>query len=496
MNGRWAPIFIASSMIGVTACATGILGRQQREALRISRPDSAENRAHPTGERRTGRITVEVRPIGPGDHQSSKESEVSRGTAMDAEYSEALSILKEDAFFGVSHSGEWLPYLSMPGILQSEALHSDAKDERVVSVGILPEEGSALAHEVVGVSLDRRKVYRFSGGAPLGVMATPQLCGPRSARQQVVPRGTEGRANVVVRRGDEVLWSFLVIRPSVSAGSWGSGIEVQEVHYKGKKVLSRAQTPILSVLYEENACGPFRDWQYSEGAYEARGELIAPGILQAAEPARTIFDTNQDRGSFRGVAIFTEGQETILVSELESGWYRYKSEFRFHEDGSFRPVWGFAGVHSSCTCNPHTHHGYFRLDFDLGDSQKNQAQVLKGTQWIPIHTEMKFRRGGDYSQWRVIDVASGSGYVLMPGAADGQADRYGRGDLWILRFNRGELDDTDVYSGTSANIDAFLNRQSVSVADVVLWYGFHLEHRSDNINASENKELGPVIRPF
>ena len=65
---------------------------------------------------------------------------------------------------------------------------------------------------------------------------------------------------------------------------------------------------------------------------------MAPGFRLCPSPAKTIIESGTDAGNFRGVAIFVQGQEVVLVSELAAGWYRYISAWRFHADGTIRPV--------------------------------------------------------------------------------------------------------------------------------------------------------------
>ena len=45
-----------------------------------------------------------------------------------------------------------------------------------------------------------------------------------------------------------------------------------------KKVLRRANVPILNVKYDDDACGPYRDWQYQEGMIEANGNDVGAGF--------------------------------------------------------------------------------------------------------------------------------------------------------------------------------------------------------------------------
>ena len=38
-----------------------------------------------------------------------------------------------------------------------------------------------------------------------------------------------------------------------------------------------------------------------------------------------MLDTGSDTGNSLGVAIYVKGQQVVLVSEMEAGWYRYVS---------------------------------------------------------------------------------------------------------------------------------------------------------------------------
>ena len=82
-----------------------------------------------------------------------------------------------------------------------------------------------------------------------------------------------------------MLWRFLVVRPSASSGMRSSGVEVRFVDYLGKRVLYRGHVPILNVLYDNNVCGPYRDWQWQEGMFEAKGANPVPGFRLCANPA-------------------------------------------------------------------------------------------------------------------------------------------------------------------------------------------------------------------
>src|SRR5207247_1395302 len=147
-----------------------------------------------------------------------------------------------------------------------------------------------------------------------------------------------------------VLWKFLAVRPAASSGTRSSGVELRYVDYRGKRVLYRAHVPILNVHYDNNACGPYRDWQWQEGMIQANGVDVAPGFRLCNAPATTILDTGSDAGNFLGVGIYVQGQEVVLVSELEAVWYRYISDWRLDRNGTMRPRFGFSAItHQSST---------------------------------------------------------------------------------------------------------------------------------------------------
>ena len=353
----------------------------------------------------------------------------------------------------------------------------------------------------------RREVILYETGAPPFSTASDQICEPPpDANQPTARRGILGQSKVRVLQGDTELWSFLAVRPAASTGIVGSGIELRDVLYRGKKVLSRAHVPILNVRYENDVCGPYRDWQWQEGRIEAIGTDIAPGFRMCSTPARTILDTGSDTGNYLGVAIYVDGEEIVLVSEMEAGWYRYISEWRLHNNGTIRPRFGFSAVANSCTCNPHNHHVYWRFDFDIRTEGNNFVQEIneKPSTGTSIFRTMNYeiRRSRDSfhnRQWLISNKSTGEGYTLIPGKNDGSADSFGVGDVWLLRYHSNELDDgqgftTDV-NKAKANLDKFLaTKENINGQDIVVWYAAHFLH--DETSGEEVSHiLGPELKP-
>ncbi|MDQ4048994.1 MAG: hypothetical protein M3131_06400 [Actinomycetota bacterium] len=343
------------------------------------------------------------------------------------EFDRAAAVIGRDKELGPAlREGRLRTYPPMPPLVADD--EAGGGHRRVVAVGLLPADGKR-GHEIAGVDIARRSVVRLPGGAPSTALATEQACGRPDARQATSGRGyVPGQAWVTVSKGGTVLWRFLAVRPAASSGTNGSGVELRYVDYKGKRVLHRAHVPLLNVRYDNDACGPYLDWQKEEGMIQAQGVDVAPGFRLCPSPAQTALDTGDDAGSFLGVAIYVQGQEVVLVSEMEAGWYRYVSEWRLHANGNIQPRFGFGAVSHTCVCNVHHHHAYWRLDFDIrtaGDNivrEFNDPPLLGKSKWHTIRFENhRPRNPARKRRWRVQHRDTGEAYEIIPGSEDGVA---------------------------------------------------------------------------
>jgi hypothetical protein len=421
----------------------------------------------------------------------------------DEEFEAAVEMLANQSEYGAAiRAGDLLPYRPMPPLVQTET--PDGRVERTVGVGLVSPAPRGL-HRFVGVNMIRREViHRFEGAAH----ESHDECGPPPASGCPFS-GSSGRVHVIVSQGGTTLWTFDAIRPAASSGTNGSGIELRSVRYRGKQVLYQAHVPILNVEYFQDGigagCGPtYRDWQNSETCFQANGSDVIPGFRLCPAPAQTIIESGSDGGNFRGVAIFVQGQEAVLVSELQAGWYRYISQWRFHANGTIRPRFGFSAANNPCTCKDHHHHVYWRLDFDIRTAgnnvieEYNNPPLVGGSNW---HTKRyEIRRPRDASRnrhWRVRNLSTDEGYLLMPGANDGTRDAYGVGDAWIVRYRgSSEYDDGQGFTTdpalSRANIDRFVNGEVVEDRDVVMWYAAHFRHSPGHGGAYVGPDLKPV----
>ena len=269
------------------------------------------------------------------------------------EFEEAVRILcqKEPSVSEAIRNKILKPYRPMPPLYIKATPDGDV--ERTLCVGLKPTDAdntsssngrSIQRHEIVAVNMIQESVAKFDNRAPENPRAEESLCGAPDAGQPTANRGTLGGAKVKVTQGNTLLWDFVVTRPSASSGTNGSGIELQFVNYRGKRVLRRANVPILNVKYDDDACGPYRDWQFQESMIQANGNDVTAGFRLCPTPAKTILDSGNDQGNFLGVAVYVDAaqEEVVLVSEMEAGWYRYISEWRLHVNGTIKPRFGFA----------------------------------------------------------------------------------------------------------------------------------------------------------
>lgn len=414
-----------------------------------------------------------------------------------AEYDAAVEIIGRDPELGPAlKSGGLTPYRSMPPVISADS--PVGKVNRTVSVGLMPK-GIKYENQIVGVDLIAKKVVRFPNNTPPAAVSSPAVCGLPGAGQGTTSRGTAGQFNVIISRDGVEIWNLTVVRPSASSGLRCSAVELRNVNFRGKRLLTRAHAPILNVQYNGNACGPYRDWQYDEGMFSAVGTDVAPGIRMCTSAPQTILESGVDSGNFRGVAVYDNKEEVTLVSELEASWYRYISRWTLTDTGVIKPRFGFGAAINGCVCNIHTHHVYWRFDFDINTAANNVVfNNLNGGSDL-IKTETMQPRVDRLNQtWTIANTVTNESVLLRPGPWDGNYDKYGRGDIWVLAGHApSELDDgVNCTTGggscvTQVNLTPFMNGESTNGADIVVWYGAHFNHISGNVACGTS--AGPDI---
>lgn len=403
------------------------------------------------------------------------------------EFGEAVNLMlaEDPAIRDAYGRGEIEFFRAMPPLVPTEDGH------RILSVGVRPIDAPEPDDEIVGADLTAEAIYHYAEKAPPTARVGALVCNPApSAWQSTTRRGTPGYVHIVLRdkRTRQPVWDLFAVRPSASSGNYGSGLELLEVEYQGKKVLAQAHVPILNVEYEGGTCGPYRDWQYEEDSFrrpvDGSGAVVgfeaAPGFwfARSSTPGLTLRETGSDQGDWNGVVGTLDQNGFILISELTAGWYRYMSEFRFFPDGTLVGAFGFDAVQNGCTCQRHNHHAYWRLDFDFGDTEYEEFRDSTG--WVPITEEQSsLKDPADNTHWRAIDRATGDSWLLTPQPDEDLADAYSGPDAYFLAYDPGEVDDSgrDWRTwGTRAALADFVDGESLVGTDTVMWYSAHFLH--------------------
>ena len=363
------------------------------------------------------------------------------------------------------------------------------RGRREINVGIAqPDAPGAAAlprNEIVSVHIPSAEIRRHPGGAPETAKATAAVCGP-APQTACPPAQACGNPVQIDWPSANPIWSLKVRHPYCTRSTQldATGIELQDVTYRGKLVLRRAELPVLNVEYQADVCGPFRDWLWEEDCFQAVGTDVAPGLRVTSGTApQTFCETGADQGNFRGVAIHDEGSSLWLVTEAEAGWYRYLMQWRFHADGTIEPIFAFGGVENSCTCAIHTHHAYWRFEFAVDGVSGDPATGIATAAWqrpgmpgstVPIASEGSFVRSTSdpENDWlRIANPQTGTAWVLMPAASDGsaQGDSYAKRDVWALAEHSTEINDPQ--TDTSIAIDPWINGEALGTTRrLVLWY--------------------------
>jgi hypothetical protein len=417
----------------------------------------------------------------------------------------AEELLRADERFAhLTERADVIIYQPMPPL--ADLTRPDGTVARRPTLGIYDPEGSPR-HRIVAVDLAASLI----DWEPAGVdVPSDSDCEDHLPARVDSFTDSGGRPQVRVRvfRDGVELWNLIVVRPRYSnpqTNDKGSGVELQAVHYLGRRLLFQAHVPILNVLYDDGTS--YRDWQNAETFFMANGtDPVGPGWRLCTEPPATILESATDVGNFQGVAFWYEDGVLRIVSELQAGWYRYVSDWRLEDNGVIRPRFGFAGTRNPRTCMRHQHHAYWRFDFDIEDSANDVVEelgpfVLGRRRWFAITQETSRKRNLFSREWRVRDKHSDRGYRILSGIADGTADEYGVADLWFLHYNPNELADDVVAIGgpeaaTKIRIDSFLNGESIDGADVVVWYAGHFLHDEMAPGPHLAHIVGPELRPM
>ena len=309
------------------------------------------------------------------------------------------------------------------------------------------------------------------------------------------------------------VWEFDFYRPGNTSLPDGTGLEVRNVRYLGRKVFERASVPVLNVEYDAGGCGCYRDWQDQESPYLATAvaggtsntyylDAVAGSVITNCERSTT--GPVSDQGTFRGVAVEDYGTELVLTGHATAGWYRYRVKWHFYTDGRIWPEYSFASAPNSCTSRPRRHHAYWRFDFDLEGTPSNDVvtETSMANVVTTLSTEARRNWGSGtlgnvtrtVREWAVTDATTSAGFTVTPSTADLllPVDAFSKADALVVQYKTNEIYDGIVFGGGCAfTFEPWLNGESVNGADNVFWY------RSSSARTTGTCELrGPTLRAF
>ncbi len=414
------------------------------------------------------------------------------------EWDEAIDLVRESAEWGpLLKSGAVEAYRPMPPMLEGPA---GERVQRTLYVGLASKPRKF--NRMVSVNLVTREVSRRPV-VPANSRVDAMMCGVPEVGCRTPSRGTPGALSLEWPATNPV-WRMDVTRPSSSSGTNGSGIEIRNVQYRGRRVLRQGHMPILSVEYELNRCGPYRDWLFQEMCFQAQGEDIpgTQGFRWCTAPPQSILDSGRDGGNYVGVAIWESPDGFLrLISQMRAGWYRYVMSWDFHLDGRIMPRFGFDGVNNSCVCKKHNHHALWRFDFDILNT-RNSVEQLMGSRWVRVPREqVRFRKSDGSPRFRVRDSRTSVGYEIIPGAEDGIGTEFSGADYLLLRSSTRQIDDGIRLVGgdVQPTIKRFANNSGLVAADLVVWYGAHFLHsvaEDPMKDGASHHVVGPTLQPY
>lgn len=316
---------------------------------------------------------------------------------------------------------------------------------------------------------------------------------------------TTATAHVQWPSADNPVWEFDIIRPNRATSTPnGTGLEIRNVYYRGRKVLTVANTPVINVEYDAGGCGCYRDWLDSEVNFVAGNVL--PGTTCLAQPnAGTVSSTcdtgnGGTPGSFTGVSFEDYGTELVATSHMQAGWYRYLMKWHFYDDGRIWPEFSFAANSATCTERPHRHHVYWRFDFDLEGTATNDVVTERVgdtvTQTFMAEATRTWENANSDIYWSVRDTDANVGYDIVSSSSDRllPVDNFSKVDAMVLRYRAGEMSDPGPQGISNCAIrtgDA--NNESLVDQDVVFWYRAGALHTGGN--PFECDIVGPTLNP-
>jgi primary-amine oxidase len=285
-------------------------------------------------------------------------------------------------------------------------------------------------------------------------------------------------------------------------------------------VLAEANLAQLHVAYDDNGARfhDLSDYGLGGGNLDDLTAAECPGGTLLSNNGRNVLCLlTKPRGyAYKYYDQQLQGEALTLFSASGVGAYNYIVQWAFYDSGAIEPMVGASGqLQRYAVADPahgwpldagnvvygvaHTHNYYWRLDFDLVDSNNDLVEEIAFT---PNGDRSEFTLGltsltteaarpvspANFRSWRVKDkvVTNGDGhaisYQLEPEPHHifhGPAyDPWTQNEFYVTHFNPCErwASHNPTSGGCGNNLSNFVNGENVDGTDGVVWYGHSFHH--------------------
>ncbi|MFF4750279.1 copper amine oxidase [Streptomyces sp. NPDC002514] len=333
-----------------------------------------------------------------------------------------------------------------------------------------------------------------------------------------------------------------------------AGLVLDDVSYQPKgeakpiKVLNSARLGQIHVPYDDGSVeyDDLTGFGFAQGLMNlAPGEcpggtirtVKVPGAWDPQHPnVKGLCTTTRSRGhAYRmqgdsATKVYqAQGQDLLVYTVNQVGWYEYISEWRFQDDGTITMNVGATGSLSyedydagdgrgwpigkgaKAYATSHSHNVFWRLDFGLDGSSRTKVEQYDSAVSAPAHgqeaptakttrTTVTKELAGDYRAYRWWRVVSATGknkdgharsYEIVPGATTKYPGRsFTKHDLYFTEYNKCEQfasNNTGACpAGAGKSVDKWVNGQTLTHPVAWVNVGFH------HIARDEDQQPMPV----
>ncbi|WP_237050707.1 hypothetical protein [Microvirga ossetica] len=152
------------------------------------------------------------------------------------------------------------------------------------------------------------------------------------------------------------------------------------------------------------------------------------------------------------------------------GAYHILHEWFLSRDGAVMSRVGSKGVAINMN---HSHHPYWRLDFDIDGPENNRVYVVSNDDWLFYSNEVNDTKNmARNKKWVVRNELTRNQAWIFP-VSDAGADGFATMDVAVRRYHKSE--ESTPWPFAKGEL-GFNDNESVANADIVFWYVGHMYH--------------------